>query len=185
MPVPANISILSTTAALNSPPGSETPALTDDYLRTGFAFIAELRDRAASGVAFTPTGSIAATNVQAAIAELDNNGGAFTPTIVNVSNGTAISVGAAQFMRCGGVCTVSGRVTVSAIALGNIRLGISLPVAANFVSNAQCAGTAVSSSGDAVVAAVYGDTANDRAELRTEATSETGITLFYQFTYVI
>jgi hypothetical protein len=44
MPVPASINDLSTTAGSNSPPGSESPATLDDYLRTHAAFIAQLRD---------------------------------------------------------------------------------------------------------------------------------------------
>lgn len=45
MPVPANISALSTTAGSNSPPGSEAVTTVDDYLRAHAAFIAQLRDR--------------------------------------------------------------------------------------------------------------------------------------------
>lgn len=44
MPVPASISDLSTTPALNSPAGSESPALVDDYLRTHAAFIKQVSD---------------------------------------------------------------------------------------------------------------------------------------------
>ena len=44
MPVPSSINDLSTTAASNSPAGSESPALIDDYLRAFAAFIAALRD---------------------------------------------------------------------------------------------------------------------------------------------
>lgn len=43
MPVPASITDLSTTAGGNSPPGSESPATLDDYLRAHAAFIAQLR----------------------------------------------------------------------------------------------------------------------------------------------
>lgn len=42
MPVPSNISELSTTPANNSPAGTETPGTADDYLRTHAAFIATL-----------------------------------------------------------------------------------------------------------------------------------------------
>lgn len=42
MPVPSNISDLSTTPANNSPAGTETPGTADDYLRTHAAFIATL-----------------------------------------------------------------------------------------------------------------------------------------------
>lgn len=44
MPVPSSISDLSTTPALNSPPGSESPSLIDDYLRTLSAFIRQISD---------------------------------------------------------------------------------------------------------------------------------------------
>ena len=45
MPVPSSINDLSTTAASNSPAGSETPTEGDNYLRTLSAFIATVRDR--------------------------------------------------------------------------------------------------------------------------------------------
>lgn len=48
MPVPAAISDLSTVPGSNSPAGSESPGLIDDYLRTNAAFIAQLRDGALS-----------------------------------------------------------------------------------------------------------------------------------------
>lgn len=44
MPVPSSISDLSTTPALNSPPGSESPSSIDDYLRTHAAFIKQISD---------------------------------------------------------------------------------------------------------------------------------------------
>lgn len=43
MPVPSDITALSTTAASNSPAGSESPATADDYFRAHAAFIAQLR----------------------------------------------------------------------------------------------------------------------------------------------
>lgn len=43
MPVPASINDLSTVAGSNSPPGSESPATLDDYLRAHASFIAQLR----------------------------------------------------------------------------------------------------------------------------------------------
>lgn len=47
MPVPASINDLSTIPGNNSPAGSESPTLTDNYLRTLSAFIASLRDSGA------------------------------------------------------------------------------------------------------------------------------------------
>lgn len=44
MPVPSSINDLSSTPGSNSPPGSESPSLIDDYLRAHAAFLAALRD---------------------------------------------------------------------------------------------------------------------------------------------
>lgn len=44
MPVPSSINDLSTTAGSNSPPGSESPATLDDYIRALSSFIALIRD---------------------------------------------------------------------------------------------------------------------------------------------
>ena len=51
MPVPSSISDLSTTPALNSPPGSESPSSIDDYLRTHAAFIKQVDEAKASDAA--------------------------------------------------------------------------------------------------------------------------------------
>ena len=58
MPIPASINDLSTTAASNSPPGSEAPTTFDDYLRVYASYIASLRDAALSG-----TGNISTVNI--------------------------------------------------------------------------------------------------------------------------
>ena len=51
MPVPSTIASLSTTPGSNPPTGGESPALTDDYLRTAFAFIKTLDDTKLAAVA--------------------------------------------------------------------------------------------------------------------------------------
>lgn len=70
MPVPGAITDLSTTAASNSPPGGESVfPLLDDYLRTGFSFIASLRDDLALRAPIaspTFTGTLIAPTVQIA-----------------------------------------------------------------------------------------------------------------------
>lgn len=60
MPVPSTISELSTTPGSNSPAGSESPALMDDYLRTAFAFIKTLDN---TKLAAIPDGSISTTKI--------------------------------------------------------------------------------------------------------------------------
>ena len=78
MPVPSSLNDLSTTPALNSPAGSESPALVDDYLRTHAAFIKQVDNKAvaingatgAANVGYTPAGTGAvATNVQSKLRE--------------------------------------------------------------------------------------------------------------------
>ena len=58
MPIPASINDLSTTAASNSPPGSEAPITFDDYLRVYASYIASIRDVCLSG-----TGSVSTLNI--------------------------------------------------------------------------------------------------------------------------
>ena len=81
MPVPSSLNDLSTTPALNSPAGSESPALVDDYLRTHAAFIKQVDNAAAKSatlaasggsalVGYLPAGTGAvATNVQSKLRE--------------------------------------------------------------------------------------------------------------------
>ncbi len=91
MPVPLNISDLSTTPGSNSPAGSESPALMDDYLRTAFAFIKQVSDTkldASSGVALTGNQTIAGTKTfSSPIA------GSVTGTAANVTGAVAIANG--------------------------------------------------------------------------------------------
>lgn len=61
MPLPASINDLSTTAASNSPAGSESSGTADDYLRTYAAYIASLRDVVLSGTASVSTLNITYT----------------------------------------------------------------------------------------------------------------------------
>jgi hypothetical protein len=61
MPLPSSINDLSTTPASNSPAGSESPTLTDDYLRYYASYIAALRDVVLSGTASLTTLNLAYT----------------------------------------------------------------------------------------------------------------------------
>lgn len=78
-PVPANITDLSQTAGSNSPAGSESPALLDDYTRTVFSFIAKLRD-----------GQGLSNPVDLASAATTDIGGATSP-IVRITGTTTIT----------------------------------------------------------------------------------------------
>lgn len=67
MPVPASINDLSTVPGSNSPPGSESPGLIDDYLRTHASFIATLRDSGKPYGATTVRMSVAAASATATL----------------------------------------------------------------------------------------------------------------------
>lgn len=59
MPVPSSLNDLSTTPSLNSPAGSESPALVDDYLRTHAAFIKQVDNAAAKSATLAASGGSA------------------------------------------------------------------------------------------------------------------------------
>ncbi|HTH11156.1 MAG TPA: hypothetical protein VMA55_16425 [Acidovorax sp.] len=104
MPVPSSISQLSQTPGSNSPAGSESPALLDDYIRTVFAFIATLRD--GQGVSNpVDLASAATTDI-----------GAQTSPIVRITGTTTItSFGAnytgPRFVVFGGALTLTNNAT--------------------------------------------------------------------------
>lgn len=140
MPVPASINDLSTTAGSNSPPGSESPATLDDYLRAHASFIAQLRDGklAASAVsayiltllddanadaARTTLGANDASNLTAGT--LDDarisNSGALTPTFVN----SFTNAGNTRYWKVGGVVFVHvdiGRTSAPSNGTGALTL---------------------------------------------------------------
>lgn len=61
MPIPSSINDLSTTAASNSPSGSEDLGTADDYLRVYASYIAALRDVVLSGTANLSTANLTYT----------------------------------------------------------------------------------------------------------------------------
>jgi hypothetical protein len=74
MPLPASINDLSTTAASNSPAGTEASTLTDDYLRYWASYIALLRDSVLSGTANISTANITYTGTLTGSTALINIG---------------------------------------------------------------------------------------------------------------
>lgn len=100
MPVPSNLSDLSTTAGSNSPAGSENPATTDDYLRTVFSFIAQMWQ-----------GDLGAPEVQVASASTANIGGGASPFVEITGTTTITSFGTTykgpKFLRFSGALTLT------------------------------------------------------------------------------
>lgn len=90
MPVPSDITVLSTTPASNSPPGSETPSSIDDYLRSHASFIAQMRAVIGGTVdASIPNASATITQV---VEQSQNSGTtAGTSTAYTLTPSTAIA----------------------------------------------------------------------------------------------
>jgi hypothetical protein len=96
MPVPSLITDISATLASNAsiPSGGESPILTDDYLRTAFTFIAQLRD----GTGFTTavrSNVLGSASVPAHSFVGSTNTGMFSPS----AGALALSVSGAEAMR--------------------------------------------------------------------------------------
>lgn len=85
MPIPASINDLSITAGSNSPAGSESPSLIDDYLRTYASYIAQLRDGAQSNGFNYATAGGTANAITAT----------YSPAVLALSDSTVLLVKAA------------------------------------------------------------------------------------------
>ncbi|WP_414868570.1 hypothetical protein [Pseudomonas sp. IT-347P] len=97
MPIPSSIYDLSQTADINSPAGSESPGLIDNYLRTYASYIAQLRDfpgRLIGTRVFTSNGTYTpSTGTTSIVVECIGGGG---------GGGGANAAGAGQLSSGGG-----------------------------------------------------------------------------------
>lgn len=109
--------------------------------------------------------------------------GTYTPTITNVTNVAASTSNGAQYLRVGNTVTVSGSVDIDPTAAAATTIRISLPIASNFATNHDCAGTI--SSGNGEVGPVFANIANDNAQVQFTATNTANHTFYYHFTYSI
>ncbi len=111
--------------------------------------------------------------------------GIYTPTLTNVSNLDASTAYSAQYLRVGGVVTVSGRVDVDPTLIAILTLlGISLPIPSRFDNVEECAGTAYDP-GAVQGAAIAADPANDRAEMQWISGDISNEAMYYTYTYRI
>ena len=129
MPVPTTIDDLSTTAASNSPAGSDTPADGDNFIRALSAFVASLRDKlngtSSTGTLTTPVFAGSPTGTVTS--------GPYTPTLTNFANIAASTAWQSQYLRVGNVVTFSGYATgVQPSTTGGCVLRVSLPIASDF-----------------------------------------------------
>lgn len=110
--------------------------------------------------------------------------GAYTPVLTNVANLSASTAFSCQYLRVGGVVTVSGRVDVDPIAAAtDTQLGIALPFASTFANANECAGTGVTPTIAGQSAAIKADVANGRATLQWLSGDITNQPMYFSFTY--
>jgi hypothetical protein len=65
----------------------------------------------------------------------------YTPTLTNVNNISSSTASVCYFTRVGSVVTVSGQITISTYGGGLTKMRMTCPVASNFSSTSQAAGT--------------------------------------------
>ena len=112
--------------------------------------------------------------------------GLYTPELTNDANITATISGECQWMRQGSVVTVSGKIQIDPI-LANVMtsVGISLPIASNFTSENQAAGTWYAPVIAGQGAGIKADAAKNSAQLNTLPTDTANQSWFFSFTYSI
>lgn len=150
----------------------------------------ETIDGATTKVLALPNESIQMIDAAAGVWETINNdigmaSGTYTPTLTNVTNISASTAYACQYMRVGNVCTVSGKVDIDPTAAGAIELGMSLPIASNLAAQEQCAGTVVGVTALDDALWIEGDATNNRAAIKCTAIGVANHSNYFTFTYLI
>src|SRR5688572_4117375 len=118
------------------------------------------------------------------------NGGGFSgiynPTTENVANVTGLEWDVFHYYRLGDIVTVGGKIrfnTVTAIGV-DTKVAFSLPILSYFDFEFQCAGVGYSDEVNQG-AAIRGDVANQRAELRFLSAVNGAFTMYFTFAYRI
>jgi hypothetical protein len=147
-------------------------------------------DTATPACALDVTGGIQTSRTGVtAPAATDGNifSGTYTPTQVSTNtNVDTVTYQSAQYMRVGNTVTISGRVDIDATATGNTVVQFSLPIASNFSSTAQGAGTAAFTSATVAnnsFARLSAQATNFCIFLQCNSTITTSASWFYTFTY--
>ena len=102
----------------------------------------------------------------------------YTPTLTNVTNINSSSAGVCYFTRVGNVVTVSGQITINSNVGGNSQLRMTCPVASNFSSVNQAAGTFNNMNYDTTNGGIY---ASSGSQLEWRFQDQTGGTRIYSF----
>ena len=133
MPLPSSINDLSTTAGSNSPAGSESPSLIDDYLRTYASYIAILRDnKQFPGAMNNATPQTIASATTTDIGAATSNSVYISGTTTITGMGT-IAAGATRTVRFLGALVLTHNAT-SLILPGGASITTALNDTAEFLS---------------------------------------------------
>lgn len=112
--------------------------------------------------------------------------GVYTPTLTTVANLASASPVQCQYLRVGSVVTVSGLVVMQATASGvSTQLNVSLPVASNFGSSADCGGVGFCAGVSGLGFGVYAQSTARTARFEFVPSVTTNNTYEFTFTYRI
>jgi len=112
--------------------------------------------------------------------------GTYTPTLTNTTNIAASTAAVCQYMRVGSVVTVSGNVSIDPTAIGQIVLGMTLPIASALTAATQCGGTFAGSGVTTInLGSIVADATNDRATFDGVVADIANRTYGFTFTYRI
>lgn len=112
--------------------------------------------------------------------------GTYTPTLTNVANVSSSTANASQFLRIGATTLVSGMLAATPTALTtSTSLRISIPIASNFTSIFQCAGTAYTDTIVSEGASIQADTTNHVALMKWVNSSTAARNMYYSFCYQV
>lgn len=102
------------------------------------------------------------------IESMGTSSGVWTPTLTNVSNANSLTAFSSHYMRIGNQVSFSGKVTLTQATQGDTTFGISLPIASNFGTATDAAGTGTCVEFVATADGIYieADTTNDRLQMR-------------------
>lgn len=118
------------------------------------------------------------------VSTLNESHGIYTPVLTNVTNVSASTAYACQWMQVGDVVTVSGRVDVDPITTAtSTQVGISLPRTSNFANIQDCAGVAAASAIAGQSAAILADTTNNRAQMQWISGDVANQAMYFTLTY--
>lgn len=117
---------------------------------------------------------------------LDLATGFYVPTLTNVANLSASTGARLRVLRLGDIVSVFGKVTVDPVSAGVLtRLGVSLPIVADFTDAGDCGGVATMTAIAGDTAAIIADATNNRAEIAWVAGQPTQQVMALSFQYVV